>query len=669
MSQYHVFSLPKELLDTLVPRNILNQATVSTPPRAASPPPPAQPPAGSRACNICLGATFVDVDDQRAHFRSDWHRYNVKVRLNGGEPVSETRFSQLVDGLEDSISGSASSSEGESDDSDDAVSALVHKTRKLARPSSPDDAGALSLPQTPLVWFHSPPATQIGVYKNIFSTTTSPADYLNELKEMQHGGEHGRTWALFMTAGGHFAGAIVRVKRPDDDDEDAGVTKKGKPKRPKPEIEVLKHKTFHRYTTRRKQGGSQSLNDNSKSKAVSAGAMLRRYGEQALRDDIRNLLQDWAEEIHDCERIWIRASVSNRRIFLDYEGAVIEKGDERLRTFPFPTRRPTQAELSRCLQELTRVKVSHLTEEALRAQDEALLASLPKPKPQPTPAPSDVPAKAKEKPAQPQLSPAEELLRDKWTRLLDMIKRGRVDTLKSFWEREGASLGGVNAPVPEWTDERGGTLLQVAAHAGQEEIVRWLLEDLHANPTLDVPTPRSGAAAEADDSAPEPEADGEGDAPALPRARGSRRTAYDLARTKEVRNVFRRCAAAHPDWWDWLGAGRVPSVLSAEMEEGREEKKKARRKGLKDKVREREARDREKEKEVAPAPPVPVEEPKLGRATKELPTNGPRKLGGSSAAVESVAGLTPEMRAKIERERRARAAEARLKALQGGSRS
>lgn len=43
----------------------------------------------------------------------------------------------------------------------------------------------------------------------------------------------------------------------------------------------------------------------------------------------------------------------------------------------------TQSELLRCLLELTRVKVSHLTEEALRAQDEAYLASLPKPKPKP----------------------------------------------------------------------------------------------------------------------------------------------------------------------------------------------------------------------------------------------------------------------------------------------
>ncbi|KAI0334515.1 hypothetical protein GY45DRAFT_1343264 [Cubamyces sp. BRFM 1775] len=671
MSQYHVFSLPKELLDTLVPRNILNQATVSEtvpPARSESPPPTAQPAVGSRACNICLGATFVDVEDQRAHFRSDWHRHNVKVRLNGGEPVSEARFAQLVDGLEDSISGSASSSEGESDESD-AVSALVQKTRKLTRPSSPDDNITTSLPQTPLVWFHSPPSTQIGVYKTVFSKATAPSDYLAELKEMQRGGEQGRTWAMFMTAGGHFAGAIVRVKRPDgEDDDDGGLTKKGKPRRPKPEIEVLKHKTFHRYTTRRKQGGAQSINDNSKNKAISAGAMLRRYGEQALRDDIRNLLQDWAEDIHDCERIWIRASVSNRRIFLDYEGAIIEKGDERLRTFPFPTRRPTQAELSRCLQELTRVKVSHLTEEALRAQDEALLASLPKPKPQPTAIQPEPQPKPKEKPSQPQLSREEEQLRDKWSRLIDMIKRGRLDTLKSFWEREGAALGGVNAPVPEWTEERGGTLLQVATHAGQEDIIRWLLEDLRADPTIDVPAPRTGVPADAEDSGQESDAD----AARLPRSKGGRRTAYDLARTKEVRNIFRRCAAAHPDWWDWLGTehgARVPSALSAEMEEGREEKKKARRKGLKDKVREREAREREKEREASTTPPPVVEARTVAKPAKEETTSGPRKLGGSSAGMESVAGLTPEMRARIERERRARAAEARLKALQGGGRS
>ena len=54
---------------------------------------------------------------------------------------------------------------------------------------------------------------------------------------------------MFMTAGGHFAGAIVRVSKPEGAD-DGGVTKKGKPKKPVPELEVLKHKTFHRYTSK-----------------------------------------------------------------------------------------------------------------------------------------------------------------------------------------------------------------------------------------------------------------------------------------------------------------------------------------------------------------------------------------------------------------------------------
>ena len=97
--QYHLFSLPQELLDTLVPRNILAQVPEPAPPpptEAAAASPQSNP--GSRTCNICLGATFVDVEDQRAHFRSDWHRYNVKMRMGGGNAVSEAHFSQLVDG-------------------------------------------------------------------------------------------------------------------------------------------------------------------------------------------------------------------------------------------------------------------------------------------------------------------------------------------------------------------------------------------------------------------------------------------------------------------------------------------------------------------------------------------------------------------------------------------
>ncbi|KAH9034673.1 hypothetical protein EDB84DRAFT_1486530 [Lactarius hengduanensis] len=617
-SSIHAFSLPPELLQNITLRSH-SLAPIS----------------GARACNVCLGVTFLDVEEQRTHFRSDWHRYNVKIRLR----------------LEDSISGSASDTDDSGSDKSDAVGNLIQRIKVSSRPASPSDSSP-AIPRSPLTWFHSPPATQIGVYRALFPLKLGPVSYIDELKSMQTGGgREGRKWAMFMTAGGHFAGAVVRVSKPEVDEEDSKFAKQKRLKKPKPDTEVLLHKTFHRYTTRRKQGGSQSVNDNAKGPAKSAGAQLRRYGEQALREDIRNLLSDWVDEINQCERIWIRASVSNRKIFLDYDDAVIAKGDERLRTFPFPTRRPTQSELERCLFELTRVKITHLTEEALREQDEAYLASLPKPKPKiQAPVPTPLVTKAKE----PKLSKEEELLREKWARLLDMVLHGRLDALKDFWEREGEGLGGIDTRIPSWVEEKVSTLLQYAAQCGQEEVTRWLLDEAHADPTIAVPSEASVTGQDTSNDSPE----------SINVARVATRTAYDIASSRIVRDVFRRSAGTHPEWWDWFGAGRVPSILSQEMEEEREEKKKVRRKGLKDKIKEREIKEKEERanrlEEVVDAD-VPVTEPH----TRSEPHNAPRRLGGSAGSADAVAGLTPEMRAKVERERRARAAEARLKMLSG----
>ena len=280
--------------------------------------------------------------------------------------------------------------------------------------------------------------------------------------------------------------------------------------------------------------------------------------------------------------------------------------------------RQTQSEVQRCLLELTRVKVTRFTEAELRAQDEAYLASLPRPKPPPAP-PKTEPEKPK--PKVPKLTKEEEVLREKWTRLLDMVAKGRLEALRAFWGREGESLGGVNAAIPEWTGDKRTSLLQVAAQSGHEDVTQWMLEELRADPTIQM--------------------GGE----------GARRTAYELAGTKDVRDVFRRCAGAHGDWWDWFGAARVPSALNREMEDERDEKRKARRKGLKDKIRERERAAVVVEELTPPAPaPAPAPEPPAFA----------RRLGGTSGGADGTAGLSAEMRARVERERRARAAEARL---------
>lgn len=177
-------------------------------------------------------------------------------------------------GLEDSLSGSASSSDDSDESDDDAVSALVRKAKRLHTiregGDEDDETSTRSVPNAPVAWFHSPPATQLGIYKVLFPSDLisyrgedAGQRYLQELKDMQSGGgEEGRKWALFMTAGGHFAGAVVRVSRPEGEEEDSGVTKKGKPKKPKPDTEVLLHKTFHRYTSEREclRAVPQSLN-------------------------------------------------------------------------------------------------------------------------------------------------------------------------------------------------------------------------------------------------------------------------------------------------------------------------------------------------------------------------------------------------------------------------
>jgi hypothetical protein len=36
----------------------------------------------SLTCQTCLSATFPTLEEQRAHFKSDWHRYNVRVSIN-----------------------------------------------------------------------------------------------------------------------------------------------------------------------------------------------------------------------------------------------------------------------------------------------------------------------------------------------------------------------------------------------------------------------------------------------------------------------------------------------------------------------------------------------------------------------------------------------------------
>jgi hypothetical protein len=95
----NVYALPAELLANLTVRSI--QSTQSPPPATITFIPsesaPTVNPGGSVRCQTCPNAGFETVEEQREHFRSDWHRYNVKAKLTG-RAVSAEEWDGMVEG-------------------------------------------------------------------------------------------------------------------------------------------------------------------------------------------------------------------------------------------------------------------------------------------------------------------------------------------------------------------------------------------------------------------------------------------------------------------------------------------------------------------------------------------------------------------------------------------
>jgi hypothetical protein len=115
--------------------------------------------------------------------------------------------------------------------------------------------------------------------------------------------------------------------------------------------QLIAHKTSTRYTIRKGQGGSQSNYDSSKHKAKSVGAQLRREGEKQLREDVISTWKSWnggqkdCNYINDAIGIYVSCPKSMRREYLfgggDDNVALVQKGDERLRSIPLDVGRPT----------------------------------------------------------------------------------------------------------------------------------------------------------------------------------------------------------------------------------------------------------------------------------------------------------------------------------------
>ena len=331
------------------------------------------------------------------------------------------------------------------------------------------------------------------------------------------------------------------------------------------------------------------------------------------------------------------------------------------------------------------MKTSHLSADALAELDAAYIASVT-----PAPAPIITPKVIAPKPVVVRLSPEEELERNLWERGIEMIKKGRVEAFAAFVEKYGqlfdghSSEGeerGVWGTVPSWREESRNqpTLLHIASAADQPETVRWLLVEKRADPTYAATL----AASLSSSLSPRPPSSvgliTNSDTPSsvTPRATANRalQTPYELAPSRQTRIVFRLLATEQPDWYDWTGSGplsaRIPSALNIEKEEEKERKAKEFRDKLREKQRLREAEAEEKAAVVRAEEERKMAEEKererldlVRRGANKVEKTGPQRLGGGpSARIVRASGapvLSEVDQMRVDRERRARAAEARF---------
>ncbi|KAM0211824.1 hypothetical protein ACHAQD_010101 [Fusarium lateritium] len=620
-----VYDLPTEVLDSLALKSDVDAEAEAAADSANSSPPKSPSSSdtnlvGTQACSLC-GLTFTTVIDQRGHLKSDLHHYNLKQKLRGQKAVSEVEFEKLVGNLDESLSGSDSDeSEEEEEDGrqESTLTALLKKQAKLADKEDGEDedtAGTAGRGKAPLVWFSSPvlpEKTYFGMYRAILTGDEQRNQDLVEvlrkkqveaisipknlkegaLPEIAYKGPH---IFLCMIGGGHFAAMVVSLApRPNKN----GTTMNR-------EATVLAHKTFHRYTTRRKQGGSQSANDNAKGAAHSAGSSLRRYNEQALVEDVRNLLQDWKALIDTSELLFVRATgMTNRRtLYGPYDGQVLKHNDTRLRGFPFSTRRATQNELMRSFIELTRLKVREIEPvQEVKKEIESATST-----------------KTSTKPSKPKLSEEEETALLHTSQLQAFVRRSKVPALLTYLKNNNLTPDFEFQPVEQ--NHHAPRPLHLAAAQNAAPLVLGLLVRGGADPTVK---------------------NNEG------------KTPFELAGERSTRDAFRVARSELGEGkWAWDDAKVPPAMTKADADKREEREKK-------------EASDKEAERRRTEEARLQSEGPKVTEGRKQkgnILAAGLKQTPQEKKEAEA-RGLTPEMRMRLERERRARAAEERLRKMQ-----
>lgn len=295
-----------------------------------------------RRCRTCR-CTFETKEEQRGHFTTPWHLYNVKITSKGEQqPLTQeeydTKMLSEIDSIHnstkpdssDEFSGGSSSSSGEDnsegedgDDDDDDK-------------EEEEDIEEEIPGRTPLVIFADKKGEQVVVWRCVLEAIAGVKKLVtigNEagvraacqtfVRNVRSGDKKHTRWAVFLCCSGYFAGAVFEGRT------------------------LVAHKTFRRYTCRKKQGKSQSNYDAKGKHPHSGGAAKRRYHEKRYVEEVNDVVSSWRQLLTSaaCSLVLVSApKVQRSGKLLLFDGSPLnEASDIRVRKVPFPTRRPTLA--------------------------------------------------------------------------------------------------------------------------------------------------------------------------------------------------------------------------------------------------------------------------------------------------------------------------------------
>ncbi|KAI3444669.1 hypothetical protein Pfo_001334 [Paulownia fortunei] len=308
------------------------------------------------SCNTCK-AEFESLQDQRSHFKSDLHRFNIKLSIAGKNIIKEEDFdgatsdSLCKDYDVSSISGSEDEDERESSLLADRQREFggVSKSKifvQLQNGERVSVSRCLLLDESENISFETDKSLVMDGAGVIYLTQR---EVIEKLKYILHEPRDNTCLRIVLLArGGHFAGCVFDGNS------------------------LVAHKTFHRYVVRAKAGKKQSSKDAGGQAIHSAGASLRRYNELALKKDIQELLTSWKPHFAVASCIFIYAPSNNRQLFFDGEKPYFIYQHRAIRSIPLTVRRPTFKEARRIYSLLVQISSEIRGEIALNTKEEPL---------------------------------------------------------------------------------------------------------------------------------------------------------------------------------------------------------------------------------------------------------------------------------------------------------